>query len=269
MLLPRMPIRAFAASFLTIRKTPMLTNEKFFDSFSEYYDSMISFHKLLEKKTNILELFIEEGMIPAADLGCGTGVDSIALANNGLKVSGFDISNGMIAKARKNSEAQKADAEFHNYAIQEIPGSFNEKFDFATSLGNSLANLDKKQLYQAFERTNKILNAKGKFLIQILNYDYVLTQQERIVNITQDEKNYFVRFYDFNNEDLNFNILSFSKDNPAKRELITTKIYPHTESIMKEGLKKAGLKDISAFGDLAKNEFEAGSSKNLVITCIK
>jgi ubiquinone/menaquinone biosynthesis C-methylase UbiE len=247
----------------------MLTNENFFDTFSEYYDSMISFQKLLGKKTNILASFINDGVKSAADLGCGTGVDSIALVNNGLEVTGFDISKGMIEKAKENSKALNADIKFQNYAIQEIPRTFDNNFDFAISLGNSLANLDEKQLYQAFERVYNILKDKGKFLIQILNYDYVIEQKERIVNITQDEQSYFIRFYDFNENDLNFNILSFKKENPAKRDLITTKIYPHKKEIMVEGLKKAGFKNISLFGDLSTNEFDAGSSKNLVTHCQK
>ncbi|NJO89313.1 MAG: hypothetical protein HC831_10405, partial [Chloroflexia bacterium] len=68
----------------------MLSNEKFFDAVSESYDSMISFSDSVEKKINMLKEFINAGMQSAADLGCGTGVDSIALSELGLKVTAFD-----------------------------------------------------------------------------------------------------------------------------------------------------------------------------------
>ena len=38
---------------------------------------------------------------PVADIGCGTGLAGVALKGSGLTVDGLDISEGMLAEARK------------------------------------------------------------------------------------------------------------------------------------------------------------------------
>lgn len=43
------------------------------------------------------------------DFGCGTGMITLRIARNAKKVYGVDISQGMLKRARQNSEDQKAD----------------------------------------------------------------------------------------------------------------------------------------------------------------
>ena len=40
------------------------------------------------------------------DVGCGTGIDSLFLAQQGIKVTGIDVSPGMIAQLREKAEAR-------------------------------------------------------------------------------------------------------------------------------------------------------------------
>ncbi len=49
------------------------------------YDEMISFEKAVENKKKLLKNFIKPEMKYAADLGCGSGVDSIALASTRIE----------------------------------------------------------------------------------------------------------------------------------------------------------------------------------------
>lgn len=243
----------------------MLTNRKFFDAVSDTYDNMISFGEAVGKKKLSLKKFINYETNCAADLGCGTGVDSIALSKLGFDVTAFDISEGMISKAKMNAEREKAEINFINKSITEIPDEHFNKFDLIVSLGNSLANLDKEQLEISASRIKNMLKTNGHVLIQILNYIPVLKNKERIINITRDDNFHFVRFYDFEEEWLRFNILKYSVLNPKDHEMISTKIYPHTYSYFLKLLEDAGLKNINLFGGLNKSSFEKDISKDLVI----
>lgn len=243
----------------------MLSNEKFFDAVSETYDNMISFPDSVKKKKNILKEFINAGMLNAADLGCGTGVDSIALSELGLKVTAFDISAGMIKKAEQNAVTENHKINFINKSITEISEEHFNKYNFVVSLGNSIANLDSAQLLKSIKIIKRMLTQNGKALIQILNYIPVLKYTERIININRDENFHFVRFYDFMEGFLRFNILKYSVQNPKDYELISTKIYPYVISDFEKLFIDAGFKSINYFGGLNKSPFEKETSKDLVV----
>jgi len=64
-----------------------LPNKIFYDQLASDYDAMISFDKAVENKKANLKNIITSEMKSAADIGCGSGVDSNALASLGLKLS--------------------------------------------------------------------------------------------------------------------------------------------------------------------------------------
>jgi ubiquinone/menaquinone biosynthesis C-methylase UbiE len=64
----------------------ILPNRAFYDELASDYDDMISFENAVEKKKKLFKNFLTSEMKASADIGCGSGVDSIALALSGLKV---------------------------------------------------------------------------------------------------------------------------------------------------------------------------------------
>ncbi len=83
---------------------PVNNTESFYNAISSFYDDMIDFNKSLEKRKLILQKFIKDDYKTAADLGCGSGLDSIALSSLGLKVTPFDPFEKMIMKPGKMQE---------------------------------------------------------------------------------------------------------------------------------------------------------------------
>jgi 2-polyprenyl-3-methyl-5-hydroxy-6-metoxy-1,4-benzoquinol methylase len=190
---------------------------------------MISFEKAVVSKKKAMSKLINSQMQFAADLGCGSGVDSIALASLGLKVTAFDPSSEMIKAAKKNARGEGLKIDFNNYSIDSIPKSFNEKFDFAVSLGNTFANIKKEKFKKSIFKCFDMLKSSGVLLIQILNYKKVVEIKKRIVNITEGNNKYFIRFYDFLNEEIIFNILTFNKIKPSENRLLSTKLFPYNK----------------------------------------
>jgi ubiquinone/menaquinone biosynthesis C-methylase UbiE len=243
----------------------MISNNNFYNSASVYYDKMIDFDSALQKRKILLSIFIDEKIKSVADVGCGTGVDSISLSLLGLNVISFDPSAEMINTARTNSEKHNCKIDFHNFGANEISKTFSSKFDLVVSLGNTLANISSSQIEKSTFKLYKMLNNNGKVLIQILNYEKILQDKERIVNITKKDNDYFIRFYDFGKKDLTFNILRFSADQTTKKELISTKIFPYTSKELKKVFKEAGFKKIELFGSLDKKTFDPKISNDLVL----
>ena len=72
----------------------------------------------------------------ALDLGCGTGINSVFLAENGFEVTGVDISKKAIDYAKAN--AKKAQVKIDFFAADATDLSFlnNKKFDFILDWAN-------------------------------------------------------------------------------------------------------------------------------------
>jgi hypothetical protein len=114
-----------------------------------------------------------------------------------------------------------------------------------------------------------LLNDKGELYIQILNYEKILLEKKKIVSITTTEEKYFVRFYDFNENQIVFNILQFDKSKPADHQIISTKIYPYSTDDFTLTLEKAGFKSINYYSSLNFSPFDPQTSNDLIITAVK
>ena len=62
----------------------LLAKNTFYDELASEYDEMISFETAIDKKKILLQTFINQNSKNAADIGCGSGVDSIALSLSGI-----------------------------------------------------------------------------------------------------------------------------------------------------------------------------------------
>ena len=80
--------------------------EIFFDAHAPVYMENVFTKNTIEEVDFILEEFKLPQGSHILDVGCGTGRHSVELAKRGYKVTGVDISSGMLSEAKK--EANKA-----------------------------------------------------------------------------------------------------------------------------------------------------------------
>ncbi len=245
-----------------------MENKNFYDAASSFYDQMINFKKNLEtRKAAFEKLFPEKGF--AADLGCGTGVDSIALAMNGHTVLGVDPSSNMLETAKLNSKIYSQKISFLESTILSVPQTYNSKFNYVISLGNTFANVEGTTIYSTIQSMYDMLAKGGKCIIHILNYTLISVQKERIVSIKPDENNYYVRFYDFANGQIDFNILRFTKNNCSDYSLITTQVYGYKKDLLTKIFDSVGFRDVNYWSNLDGAAFDINTSKDLFIYAVK
>lgn len=68
------------------------------------------------------------------DINCGTGIDAIALAREGFKVVGMDISPGMIEYARQTAAGQQIrNVEFYVSSFEDLSVTEDRKYDLVFS----------------------------------------------------------------------------------------------------------------------------------------
>lgn len=85
--------------------------QEFFDGFAPQYMKECFVTNTVAEVDFVLE---EAGIAPGSrvlDVGCGTGRHAVELAKRGYRVTGVDLSPGMLAEARKAAEAADVEME--------------------------------------------------------------------------------------------------------------------------------------------------------------
>lgn len=261
-----------------------------YDTFSKEYDHFVNWPNRLEFE---LPFLIEQinttfkrpaELIRILDTATGTGMHAIALAQKGYKTSGVDISEGMVAAARKNAAAVNVDVYFTTAAFGEItekttaiPGEKGRPFDAVLCLGNSLPHVeDLTALRTALVDFASCLRSGGLLIIQNRNFDSILSQKQRWMEPQSHKENgqetLYLRFYDFLSDGhIQFNIITLkpSLQGGWDQLIMETRLFPITHELMDKTLKDSGYSEIKLFGALSNTPFDSQTSGNLVVCAIK
>lgn len=168
---------------------------KFYTSISEFYSEIFPYNpaQLLFVKKNLGDLVKKQIL----DIGCATGELAYHLAKEGSLVTGIDLNNDLLGQAIQKKSAP--DLKFQlgdmlNLEADFLPG----QLDAVLCFGNTLAHLATPGLVrQMLAGVFTILKPGGKFLFQILNYDYILDEQIRQLPVIETEAFTFIRKYEF------------------------------------------------------------------------
>jgi 2-polyprenyl-3-methyl-5-hydroxy-6-metoxy-1,4-benzoquinol methylase len=103
------------------------------------------------------------------DIGCGTGRHSIELARRGYTVTGIDLSESQLARAREKARQQNLDIDFREHDARDLP--FSNQFDLAIMICEGafpLMETDEMN-YRILGSAAKSLKPKGKLIVTTLN----------------------------------------------------------------------------------------------------
>jgi 2-polyprenyl-3-methyl-5-hydroxy-6-metoxy-1,4-benzoquinol methylase len=170
-----------------------IDQELFYASIAKYYDQIFP---LNEKQVDFVNANIESlADKQILDVGCSTGQLAKRLAGLGSQVTGIDLSGEMIKLAQKKN--QGAGVTFKVGNMLELDAHFTESsLDAVLCFGNTLVHLGSlDELASFFELVSKILKPRGKLLLQILNYDYILDNQIEELPLIDGPKLSFIRKY--------------------------------------------------------------------------
>lgn len=241
-----------------------------YDQFAAGYDLMTDWEIRLKSEAGFLRQLFEGFQVHSVlDAACGTGQHAMEFARWGLEVTGTDLSQPMIDRARENAGTLSV-----RFVVAGL-GEHREKapgpYDAVTCLGNSLPHLlDGPALDDALEDFRAVLRPGGVLLLQNNNYDAILSQKRRFMGVASREvqgtEYLFFRFFDLGPELITFHIVtfvktagswSFSEDSTPQRPVLQGDLVPR--------LARLGFRDIRLFGDCQGTGFDETTSPNLVV----
>jgi glycine/sarcosine N-methyltransferase len=140
----------------------------FYTQFAETYESIFPFSAAVYG-------FLRRHLPPAPahmlDVGCGTGHYAGPLSQDGYTATAVDLDAAMIDYARAHYPA----VDFHVLNMLDV-GALDQSFDGVACIGNTAAHLTSTQFGEFNGAVRDVLAPGGPLILQVMNWDYVLTQ---------------------------------------------------------------------------------------------
>jgi len=143
--------------------------EKLFENYGSKYDQEVFTQGTLGECDFIESEIGCNKQTRILDIGCGTGRHSIELTKRGYTVTGIDLSESMLERARKKAADSHVSIDFQIQDARNLP--FNNEFDLAIMLCEGafcLMETDEMN-YQILQSAANALNDGGKLIFTTLN----------------------------------------------------------------------------------------------------
>jgi 2-polyprenyl-3-methyl-5-hydroxy-6-metoxy-1,4-benzoquinol methylase len=224
--------------------------EEFFENYANNYEKE-PFTKGTVGECDFIEKEIKSDKnLKIIDIGCGTGRHSIELARRGYDVTGIDLSDSQLAKAREKAKALGLTVAFQKQDARQLP--FLSEFDLAIMLCEGafpLMETDEMN-FNILENAKKALKGPGsKFIFTTLNGLFPLfhSVKDFLAEATKEG----ITTYDRNDFDLmtfrDHDVTTMIDDSGNKKEIQCNERY-YVPSEITWMLKCLGFGRIGIFG---------------------
>jgi 2-polyprenyl-3-methyl-5-hydroxy-6-metoxy-1,4-benzoquinol methylase len=223
--------------------------ESLFENYGQKYDNE-NFTQGTIGECDFIETELKYSKsLKVLDVGCGTGRHSIELTKRGYSVTGIDLSETQLKKAREKAENNNLKIDFQQQDARKL--TFENEFDIAIMLcegGFPLMETDEMN-FEILKSVTKSLNKQGKFLFTTLNGLFPLyhSVEEFCASATKDGN----ATYRSNTFDLmtlrDHNVTEFEDDFGTKKVLECNERY-YMPSEITWLLKSLGYRNIEIFG---------------------
>ena len=237
----------------------------FYESIASVYDFIFPQKRkqltLIEKISAIQK---DEAIL---DIGCATGNLTALLSEKSDSVIGIDLDRQLLDIAKEKHPA----IEFHREDMLLLDDKFQEQtFDRVVSFGNTLVHLSSRDNVKEFFRlVYKLLKNNSRFIVQIINYDRVLSKNISFLPTIENDNIRFVRKYNVhsNHKSLDFNTeLTIKETGRVLKNQIALLALRRNE--IQDFLVDAGFRDIRFYGDIDGRDVSEDSVA-LLFSCVR
>jgi SAM-dependent methyltransferase len=270
-ILPVLPILPTLPEALSQRpRRPKRSKPWFEEVFDEDYLRTLPFMRADQTLREVE--FISEALTSTPgseilDVGCGYGRHAIELVQRGLNVTGLDLSLPLLIRAADEAQRRSLSVNFVHADMREM--AFEKQFDGAYSMLTSFGYFDEETNLRVAERIGRALKPGGRFLLDILNRDYVVADLpvrvwwEGTGCVVLEEVD-----FNFHTSRINTHRSIVFEDGRQLEQELSVRAYSLHE--IGRLLRQAGFRVIDVSGGLAtRGDFFGSASRNLLIVAEK
>ena len=238
---------------------------RFYQEFSDYYDYIFPFK---EFKFDFLKDNLEQDQKKILDIATGTGTYALALAKEEYDVIGIDLSDRMIKQAREKAKQEGILVDFRIENMRNIE-AIDNKFDLIYCIGNSLVHLDNlQQIKDVLEQVYSLLQQEGSFVLQIVNYDRILSKNVKQLPTIKNNKAGVTLERNYRKErgKMKFATKLSTSQGTFENSVL---LYPLQAKELKDMLESIGFNQIEMYGGFDYSDYKQEESFPLVVVAKK
>ena len=223
--------------------------EFFNEDYPKIYSERLS-QDATERETAfaVRALGLQEGA-RVLDLACGHGRHAIALAQRGMVVTGQDLNEDYLRRAREDAVREGVEIETVHGDMRDIP--FTDEFDAVINMFTAFGYFDSEdEDGRVLQAVANALKTGGKLLLDTINREWVLSNYVQNDWHTDDDGNTFLEHREFDlvtgRNRVTFSIVTADgtrRESPGH----DVRLYTLTELVRL--LDAAGLRLSAAYGD--------------------
>ncbi|UMB61213.1 class I SAM-dependent methyltransferase [Lutibacter sp. A80] len=218
-------------------------------------------------KVNINQIDFVKSKIPEndatiIDVGCGIGTLSFELIAYYKHVLGIDMDAEMIQTALKAKETVLKPVEFQQLSMLQL-NTLNTKnsIDGVVCFGNTLVHLNSlNEVADFLQQAKAVLKSNGKLLLQIVNYDRIISKNIKHLPLIENDEIIFERNYSYQELEnkIDFNTQLTVK---ATQQIIENSIQllPLLKKDLTLLLNKAGFDNCNYYGNFKQEPYTINS----------
>lgn len=247
----------------------------FYTSIAPFYDQIFPYQP---QQKDFIDSFDAGGQeATLLDVGCGTGSLALNLAESFGTVVGIDPDKEMLEKANLKALPFKMKHQteleqlgkwvFMPLGMSDLRSEFAPgSFDMVLCLGNTLVHLANLQEVTAFlHDTLYVLKTGGRLLIQIINYDRIISQQLPGLPTIENDQIRFERSYSYPDDPDTVQFitrLTVKESNQVIENQVPLLALRHER--LEAYLHDSGYRDVQTFGNFKGEPFTPESQPFIV-----
>ena len=236
----------------------------FYQQIAPYYHHIF---KINQDQVHFVQQKIIDESAHLLDVGCGIGTLSFELSHYYSQITGIDLDTEMIHYALNRQDNKLNTLQFHQLSMLELNQKFDKNsFDGIICFGNTLVHLNSlEQVMDFLKQSKSVLKSEGKLLIQLVNYDRILSKEIKELPLIENDEILFERKYRYhaktNRIDFNTLLTVKSTHQQIKNGVV---LLPILKSELEQLLKKAGFQNCNFFGNFKGEMYDLDSPALIV-----
>lgn len=244
----------------------------FYDEFADDYDLMTQFESRFKKESSAFQNIVDQfNLKKVLDAGCGTGFHSILLAKMGCDVTAADISQNMVDLLNSKKASYGVEIKTVVSSFQELATNVDSGFDGVFCMGNSLPHLlTTEEIKTVLDNFCQLLRKGGKLILQILNYDKILSENKKVQSVREIQGKTFIRYYTYTESLLEFNIMTLDRTGSnIEADIRSILLLPIKKESLESLLKDSKFININIYGTISMGQYNPRESNDIFIIAEK
>lgn len=224
---------------LKTRIFELKTKEHYENHLANIYSWMVGDFETRENEQ--YQFFQSRDILPdanktAIDLGCGNGIQSVALARLGFDVIAIDFNAMLLSEL--NQRKNDYPITMHELDIMDFDKVVENNPELIICMGDTISHLASiKNVYEILKRIYEKLSVKGKVVLSFRDYSFAINGVNRFIPVKSDENRILTCILEYFEDYVNVTDLLYER----KDEIWEQKVSSYQKTRISEELIKQQL----------------------------